>query len=229
MSKKSVIFLFIFIAIIGGIIYFKYYQGADNIKNILSDKNKTHYTVGDFKESGLDIAEISRFVDRLNKEYKALENSDKPYFNWINIGMFKKNLKDYQGVEDAWFKAISLKDDADLAYGNLADFYFYYTKDYQKAEEYYKKALDINKNVYKYYEGLADLYRYNLTDKKDLVEKVINDGLENDSVNKIIYYSYLVDFYHQEKNIEKKQEYIDKIKEIDPNWEWYMEDVEIEN
>ena len=116
-----------------------------------------------------------------------------------------------------------------MAYGNLADFYFYYTKDYQKAEEYYKKALDINKNVYKYYEGLADLYRYNLTDKKDLVEKVINNGLENDSANKIIYYSYLVDFYHQKKNIGKKQEYIDKIKEIDPNWEWYMEDVEIEN
>jgi tetratricopeptide (TPR) repeat protein len=225
--KKKVIIWLIVIVVLGGIFYL--YQNKENrdIDNFIN-KIKTDYRVSDFIDSALETSEAQRMVDRLNEAYVYLEEGDKLYLSWIDIGMYKKVLGDYSGAEDAWRSAVALSDNPALAYGNLANLYFYNLRDYIKAEEYYKKALDAVPGSYTYREGLADLYRYDLRNKVNEVEQIMKDGVEKDINNSIAYYAYLVDFFSSENNEEKIKEYTKKIKEIDPNWQAFAEDVVIE-
>ena len=225
--KKKIIIWTIVIVIVGGIFYLYQNKNNEEINSFLSEA-KTSYRVSDFINSSLDMEEAQRIVDRLNEAYIAVGEGDRTYLHWIDIGMYKKVLGDYKGTEEAWRNAVSLTERPDLAYGNLANLYFYNLRDFNKAEEYYYKALEVVPNSYHYREGLSDLYRYDLKEKMNQVEQIMKDGVEQDMNNAIVYYAYLVDFFSSESNAEKVKEYTNKIKEIDPNWESFTQEIIVE-
>lgn len=196
--------------------------------NISLYQEKDHYEVSDFKDAPIvELDELERVIGRLNEAYVYLREGNKPYLRWIDIGLYKKVLGDYKGAENAWRNSVSLAANPGLAYGNLANLYFYNLKEFDKAEEYYLKAIEITPSAYTYREGLSDLYRYELKDKRSLVEEIMVEGSKQDSVNAIVYYAYLFDFFTAIENKEKAGEYAVKIKQIDPNWEIYGESIEI--
>jgi len=142
-----------------------------------------------------DVLRIS--LDELNRQYERLRdpNDKYIYLRYINIGLIKKRLSDYQGAEKAWLGAIEYNPEQSLAFGNLADLYLYQLKDYPKAEEYYRKVLTMNPNHFEYYLGLISLYRYNLTEKKDMVESLMNDGAAINTAEAENYYLYLANYF----------------------------------
>lgn len=227
MKKKiDISLVLVFIIFIGTIIfYFTYYKVDKTETTSYADDNI--YTANDFKNSGLEPEELDRLINRLNKTYVLLEEKNNPYSSWIDIGMYKKVLGDYKGAEEAWMNAVTLTDRPDLAYGNLANIYFYNIKNYDLAEEYYQKAIEISVNPFTYREGLSDLYRYIKTDKKDLIEKNMLDGALSDPNRKLKYFEYLYYYFVDEKNIDKEAEYLKKIKEVNPEWKSDIQDVNL--
>lgn len=215
MNKKKIISisLIILAALVAGFIYFSW-DSSDGPGEYY-DKD---YQVNDFPDA-LKYSDQERAEERaeervveLNKEYKMLNTDDGyKYEHWINIGVLKKKLGDYQGAEEAWLKAASINDQRSLAYGNLAFLYGYSLKDYQKCEEYYLKAIDLGANNYSYYANLADIYKYNLTDKKDQVESLMLSGVEKciDKVDGDLY-MYLAFYFEDEGNLAKAKDYAQK-------------------
>ncbi len=251
MNKKTIILIAFLLSffVLGGVFFYGYKYAnlknndLNNIfrvdKSVSDSREKEHdfeeratlyqekdqYSLDDFQNTGnLEEAEKKRLVEKLNKVYVLLREHEKKYPYWIEIGLIKKTLGDYTGAISAWRNAVSLSKRPVLAYGNLADLYFHYLRNYEKAEEYYQKALELNPRNFTYREGLADLYRYDLKEKSHLVEEIMLEGAKQDPANKIFYYAYLVEFFTENKNAKKAQEYKDKIYKIDPKWKPYTEE-----
>lgn len=165
----------------------------------------------------------------LNKQYQKLEEGDEHvYIRWINIGILKKRLHDYVGVEEAWQHAITYNPDQYLAFGNLADFYLYDLGDHVKAEEYYIKVLEMRPDYFAYYFGLAQLYRYNMPEKEHLIEELMLGGAEYNPMEGAAYYSYLAEyFFGRQETWDKSRLYRQKALELDPEIEDQLPDYEL--
>ena len=190
------------------------------------------YTAEDFPQalSKLSAERIAESVAELNEEYRFLKEEDRIYIRWINIGIIKDRLKDHLGAAEAWQNAISYNPDISMAYGNLAQLYFYDLQDYEKAEELYKEAIDASPTNYNYYVSLATLYRYKLTEKRDLIESLMLQGvIKSPEENDADFYAYLADYFGKEgSDLEKAEEYIQKALAIKPDYKDQLPDLYVE-
>ncbi len=220
MNKKRYFVIVLIALVIGAVFYFyltKFFLPA-------REENKI-YTADDFPQAleKMDEEILRLTLEDLNSQYQDKKEDKQVYVSWINIGILKKRLGDYQGAEDAWQNAISYNPDQPLAFGNLADLYLFELKEIEKAEEYYKKVLTMSPNYYNYYIGLATLYRYEMTDKANLIENLMNDGARINPGERENYYMYLASYFaHGPENkggndIEKAKFYTQKTLEVDPN------------
>jgi len=214
--KYLVVLLIILVTI--GVSYFylaKYYFN----QKIVSEYDKI-YTAQDFpdRDQAMDSKILQVSLDDLNKQYRELKKGDHIYIRWVNIGILKKRFRDFSGAETAWQNAVSINPDLALAYGNLADLYLYFLKNDQKAEENYKKALSLDSSNYTYYFGLCALYRYNQTDKRNLIEGIMLDGVQKNLGTEVDYYLYLASYFSMEGADKAKTKlYSDKVMAIDPS------------
>lgn len=192
-----------------------YYQGGG--------EEQKAYTEEDFPRAlnMMDEEVLRLSLEDLNNQYQELAKGDHIYIRWINIGILKKRLGDPRGAEEAWQAAISVNPKRALAFGNLAGLYFHNLKEYEKAEENYLKAISLMPDYYSYYVDLADLYKGKLTDKRNLIEDLINDGAEESfGVAKADYYLYLAHYFSREgDDLEKAKEYSQKALKANSNIE----------
>ncbi|MEN9614106.1 MAG: hypothetical protein RLZZ347_413 [Candidatus Parcubacteria bacterium] len=76
--------------------------------------------------------------------YIAELKKDKLDFNaWIDLGLYWKNVQDFQGAIDAWTYASAIQPTNALPVINIASLYGYDIHDNAKAEKYYLKAISI--------------------------------------------------------------------------------------
>jgi len=219
MNKKRYFVIVVIALVIGAVFYFyltEFFLPA-------RDENKI-YTADDFPQAleKMDEEGLKSTLEDLNKQYQKLREGDEHvYIRWINIGILKKRLGDYEGTEDAWQDAISYNPDQALAFGNLADLYLFDLKEVEKAEEYYKKVLTMSPNNYNYFVGLATLYRYEMTDGASQIEDLMNDGAKFNPGEAASYYLYLANYFaagpenNGGNNIEKAKLYTQKTLEVD--------------
>lgn len=213
-KKKSFIIIVIIVAI--AVAGFYLLRGGETEIKV--------YTAEDFPQA-LDIMTeevLEMSLIDLNKQYEKLadENDEHTYIRWINIGILKKRMNDYEGAEEAWQKAISYNPDQALAYGNLADMYLFDLGEYEKAEEYYQKVLSMKTDNYAYYFGLTALYRYNMTEKAYLIEGIMLDAVKKNPGEAENYYMYLSDYFYREGNDwTKSKQYKQKTLELNPGLE----------
>lgn len=187
------------------------------------------YKTSDFPEAAktMDeyILEIS--VAGLNKEYRLLAEGNNIYNHWIEIGILKKRLGDYQGAENAWLEAGKVNPEHVLWLGDLADLYLYTLADYQKAEEYYQKAIEMNPYHCDYYYGLADLYRYNMTEKANLIESMMVNGAKTNPAEAANYSMYLAHYFAKEgQDLAKAKDYSEKTLILNPGLKDQLPDLE---
>jgi tetratricopeptide (TPR) repeat protein len=108
---------------------------------------------------------------------KTIEKNSTDIDAWIMLGVYRKNLGDYEGAREAWDYAKILAPKDVVPYNNLADLYHYYIKDLKKSEENWKKAIAVKNDYVLAYVGLVDLYKYSMTDKKGEIPAVLKDGI----------------------------------------------------
>lgn len=125
-----------------------------------------------FSES--DKQEIYRSLQNFGKTVK--ENPS--FFNgWIQLGLLKKTIGDFEGARDAWEYASLLRPDNSVSFANLGELYWRYLHVYPEAETNFKASIKNNPNDPGTYVSLSELYFYSLKEKSDLADDILLQGL----------------------------------------------------
>lgn len=125
-----------------------------------------------FSES--DKQEIYRSLQNFGKTVK-----EKPdFFNgWIQLGLLKKTIGDFEGARDAWGYANLLRPTNSLSFANLGELYWRYLHVYPEAEINFKVSIQNDPNDPGTYVSLSELYFYSLKEKSDLADDILLQGL----------------------------------------------------
>ena len=116
------------------------------------------------------------------KELKdlSLQLKSEPNYlqGWLQVGILRKFLGDYDGASLAWQYASLIRPQEYIAFSNLGDLYHYYLKDFPKAEKYLRRAVDVKPDYVAGYKNLFDLYTLSYKEKKNLAESVLLEGIK---------------------------------------------------
>ena len=192
MKKEKLVFILICIIAVAGIFYVAY-QGFSkknetatvNLKPINgeNDKTKLATTTQINKISVPNLSGPILFKDsvstktkeEITKKMKDLSEElgkDNDYFDgWIQLGLYRKNIGDYDGAQQAWEYAGLIRPENSLSFGNLGMLYGYYLKDNIMAEKSFIKATKNDKTLIYLYAQFASFYHEVL--KNDTKAKAI--------------------------------------------------------
>lgn len=110
-----------------------------------------------------EVAGLSE--ERRQKLYGTIQNDgtavkkDPNLFNvWIELGLLKKIIGDYEGARDAWEYAGAIRPKNAVSFANLGEIYASYLKNPAKAEKNFKIAIANQPNAPGAYITLSDFY-----------------------------------------------------------------------
>lgn len=108
----------------------------------------------------------------------ALLKQDPDLFNeWLNLGLLRKSIEDYEGARQAWEYASSIRPQNSLSFGNLALLYGYYLKNPVLAEKNYLKAIENDLKLPYLYAQAADFY-LEVLNQPEKAREILQKGLQ---------------------------------------------------
>lgn len=116
------------------------------------------------------IKKIKEITAQLKENYDRREE-------WLNLGIWRKTLGDYEGAEQAWKFVTLIRPNDPVAFHNLGDLYSQYLVDFPKAEKNYLTAIEKDSKTAFYYIKLYEFYRY-FVKKPDLAENILVQGIK---------------------------------------------------
>lgn len=130
--------------------------------------------------------EVKLFSDEQKAQlYQTLEThgrtvkADPSFFNgWIQVGILKKTIGDFEGARDAWEYAGIIQSKNSISFSNLGELYWRYLHQYLKSEENFKISIRHKPDDWQNYLSLAELYHYSYKEKAELADDVLLDGLK---------------------------------------------------
>lgn len=128
------------------------------IKAQLSDESKV-----------LAMGAIKEDTDILKKD-----SSDES--RWIDLGLQRNFIGDYNGAREAWEYASYLRPNDFIPLHNLGDLYAYSLNDYAKSEMYYRKSIAADPSQLIVYQKLYELYRFKIKDNVK-ARAILEDGI----------------------------------------------------
>lgn len=129
--------------------------------------------------------EVKLFSEEQKQEiYRSLQNYGKTvkknpdFFNgWIQLGLLKKIIGDFEGARDAWEYASLISPKNSISFANLGELYWRYLHIYPQSEINFKASIENNPKDPGTYVSLSDLYFYSLKEKLNLADDVLLQGL----------------------------------------------------
>ena len=114
--------------------------------------------------------------NKLTELASMLKNNPSQYDIWIDLGIYRKEIEDYEGTRQAWEYATKLDSANSIAYSNLGNLYGYYLKDKVRAETNLRSAINQGPKERYYY---VQTYLFYLEVVKDPTKAraVIEEGL----------------------------------------------------
>lgn len=123
--------------------------------------------------------EVKKIVlANLEKAITAIKKDPKNIVNWIDLGIQRKTLGDYEGARDAWEYAKAIEPGNLVPWNNLGDLYHFYLKNYAKSEENWKKTIAMKPDYMQGYRGLYELYMYSMKEKIGEIPVMLKKGIE---------------------------------------------------
>ncbi|QQG45481.1 MAG: hypothetical protein HYW89_00890 [Candidatus Sungiibacteriota bacterium] len=156
--------------------------------------------------------ELYASLDMHGRSVKARPNF---FTGWIQVGIFKKIIGDFEGARDAWEYASLLEPLNSLSFANLGELYWRYLKDFPKAEANLKISLKNKPADVQTHVSLAELYYYSYKEKAEEADDVLLRGLEANPQNQTLM-SRLAYLYEQRKEWGKALEWWQKVNELFP-------------
>lgn len=136
---------------------------------------------------------------------------------WLQAGVIKKVIGDFEGARDAWEYASLIRPKNFVSFKNLGELYWHYLPDYPRSEENFRKAIENEPRFIDSYISLSELYRYSYTEKQSLAEAPLLDGIRENPDSKDLMI-YLARFYRDHiKNKAKAIEYYEKFLKLAPD------------
>jgi len=124
------------------------------------------------KKAILDIQEISGML-KGNHDY---------FDGWLQLGILRKIIGDYNGAIDAWNFAGVIRPKSTIPFANLADLYAFYIRDNKKAEDSFLRAISADpQNGFTYFQT-ARFYEEILQDMakaKEILRQGISAGADS--------------------------------------------------
>src|SRR3989344_6087740 len=112
------------------------------------------------------------------KEFQNMLTSNPSYYDgWLMLGIYRKELGDYDGAAEAWLYASKLQPNRYVAYNNLGDLYHIDLKNFPLAEKNMLEAIRLKPDYIQGYRNLYDLYVYSYKEKSDKADDILKDGL----------------------------------------------------
>lgn len=108
--------------------------------------------------------------EAIRKIIESLRKDSKSYNNWQMLGLYRKEIEDYEGASEVWEYMITVWSKDSVTFGNLGVLYGSYLKDPQKSEKYFLQAISLDPTSFNLYEQLYEMYRYLLKDKAKAIE-----------------------------------------------------------
>jgi len=191
MKKKTIIQIIALIIIIALISFYFINQNKKAKEEIQNPREKILAKYLEFKVLNENILQEAK--ERYQKKYELtkekLLNDPENFIAWVDLGIIKKGVNDYQGAEEAWLHLGEIRPKNSTSFGNLGDLYDHFLKDYPKSEWAYKKAIENSmaepQNA-NYYEGLFKLYYFHYLEKKDLAKPTLEEALKNNSDSELL-------------------------------------------
>lgn len=129
--------------------------------------------------------EVKLFSETQKQEiYRSLQNYGKTvkenpsFFNeWIQLGLMKKIIGDFEGARDAWEYASLIRPKNSISFANLGELYWRYLRIYPQAEINFKASIKNDPNDPGTYVSLSELYFYSLKEKDDLADDILLQGI----------------------------------------------------
>lgn len=117
------------------------------------------------------------FASIINFGSIVKESPSTSYNEWMQVGILKKTIGDFEGARDAWEFVGVLWPDGAVSFANLGELYWRYLHDYPKAEKNFRISIK-NKPDPLTYISLADLYQYSYKEKYESADDVLLEGLK---------------------------------------------------
>jgi len=188
-------------------------------KNQSGNVNQSSNYPEDFKVLSKDLTQqqVDEYFNRFNLLKQSLLDNPDQIDGWLELGMVKKYLGDYQGAEEAWVKAGELRPKNSTSFGNLADLYVNFTKEYDKAEVAYQKAIENSMGEAKntmFYRNFYYFYKDYLKDDKK-AENILTEAIKNNPQNTEMLV-LMASFYKEKGNKSLARQYYQKALALDP-------------
>ena len=115
-------------------------------------------------------------IDSLGRTVKT----NSTFFDgWIQVGLLKKIIGDFEGARDAWEYAGIIQPKNSLSFSNLGELYWRYLHEYIKSETNFRISIKHKPEDMQNYVSLAELYHYSFKEKAGLADDVLLEGLQN--------------------------------------------------
>ncbi len=133
----------------------EYVENGDNAVVLLNVPNLDKEIIVPDSYSTEQKKEITNKI----KDITAFLKQDPNLFNeWLDLGLFRKSIEDYEGAREAWEYASTIRPENSLSFGNLGVLYGYYLQNPTLAEKNYLKALENDPKLPYLYIRTADFY-----------------------------------------------------------------------
>lgn len=159
---------------------------------------------------GISQAEREKLYSDINMHGRAVKENPDFFFGWIQIGLLKKIIGDYEGARDAWEYAGVIRPLNSVSFANLGELYWRYSPDYPKSEKNFLTSIKNKPDDSSTYISLSDLYFYSYSEKKDRADDILLEGIQANPED-INLMKWLASLYEREKEYASALEWWKKV------------------
>jgi tetratricopeptide (TPR) repeat protein len=160
--------------------------------------------------------QLQKIYSTIGMHATAVKEQPRFFNGWIQIGVLKKVIGDFEGARDAWEYAGIIEPLNSLSFANLGELYWRYLHKYEKSEENFRIAIKHKPGDPFIYISLSELYSYSYKEKDDLADDVLIDGLDAipGDINLMKSLAYL---YERQEKYAESLEWWERVLEKDPD------------
>jgi len=125
---------------------------------------------------GMSEASKNKIKKDIGEIVKNLKENPNALAPWIELGLLRKSIEDYEGAKEAWEFAKVIRPGDWIAYHNLADLYGYYIHDERKSEQNILLAIEKAPKQAQLYVKASEIYVDIFNDTKKAIA-VLEKGL----------------------------------------------------
>lgn len=158
----------------------------------------------------------AKLYEQIRTHGKAVKENPEYLFGWIQLGVLKKNIGDFEGARDAWEYAGLIRPENVVSFANLGELYWRYLSDFLKSEKNFRIAIKNKPDDPTVYVSLSELYSYSYKEKADLADDVLMEGIaaNPDDINLL---KSLASLYQRTGDYKKAVEWWKKVLAKEPD------------